>query len=222
MEEVGGSQPNIDKWPVVISFGSVHLFTVHLFELGFCEMVRHRLQDLSLVASLGNDKTDIEIGRDSESEHTVDVHADYFDVHKGIEEFLEAFGGGLVELGGFLGQVLFEDLAPLLVFLVFGHVVVERTRDVAVFAKDLLNFLRLWLVNNNAMGVVFLVGGAKVVQKIKCIRDNGFRETFLLSLIEILLGLADEEVDNLGLVSLSRIVSVNSSLLTDLNPLIIV
>ena len=78
-----------DKRPVVICLTRVHLLTIHLFQMFFCQRVIHLKEYLLLKGLLRNDNSNHEFGFDAESEHAINVSTNHFQMHQSRKHFLE-------------------------------------------------------------------------------------------------------------------------------------
>lgn len=205
MQEIRRGQCHVHEWPVVVSFTCIHLFTVHVLELGVSKVVGQILENLPLLAPLWNHQTHIETRRNTEPKHAINIHADDLQVHQGGEEFLEAFASSLMKLGRLLRQLLLENVTLLLLFVPLFLVVVEHTSRKATLAKNFDDFVTLLFVRNQATHGVFFVFLVQSCHHKAALRNQSAWETIRLLLVECLFFLRSKNSNSILFVALAPI-----------------
>ena len=180
MQEVRRGELDADKWPVIVSLGSINLFSVHVLEFTVSQVVGHRLQNLPLVSFLREDDSHVEVWWNAESENAINVSADYLQVHQRAKQLLEALSCCRVQLRRLLLELLSQNVPLLLVGLVLFGVVVKYAGSHSRFAQDFSDVVHLILVSHQAHYRVLFVLVIKVVHFIEGTRHNWGWETRIL------------------------------------------
>ena len=148
------------------------------------QVVRHRLKNLTLITSLGEDNAHVELWWNSKSEDSIDVGADDLKMHECGEQLLEAFSCSLVQLGRLLLELLHQNVTMLLIIIVLLDIKVESTASKSVLAKNFDNVVNLRLVGYQAHDCVLFVFVVEVTQIKVRTRDKRTRESVCLTLFE--------------------------------------
>jgi len=150
-------QLDADKGPEVVGFTTAFNFlAVHFGEILLGEESRHISEHLLLSALPGNDHTSVELGRDSEAHHSVDVGTDHLQVHQSNEQVRHVVFSDLVEGGLLVLDLFLEQLAFLVVSDPLVLVVGELLDGVTLSTGSLGDVVSLGLVNHNAEKLVLV------------------------------------------------------------------
>jgi len=118
-------QVDANERPVIISLVSVNSLTIHLKHALVSKDVGHVLEHLLLLSLAWNNQSKVEFGWDTESEHTINVGSDDFEMHESSEKLLEASNSDAVKTSLGILKLLDELFTLLLVLFPLLLVVAE-------------------------------------------------------------------------------------------------
>jgi len=142
--------------PVIISLVSVNSLTIHLKHALVSKDVGHVLEHLLLLSLAWNNQSKVEFGWDTESEHTINVGSDNFEMHEGSEELLETSHGDTIEASLSVLK-LFSKLATcLLVLFPLSFVVGESLRHITLSSECLDYIISVIFVYDNTVNLILI------------------------------------------------------------------